>query len=265
MALAPHRPLSYLALPILIVTTWGLSACSGSAPSAPGTSPPPSTPATTAVTYSGTFQSSNGSFGSINVTAQVPAATLLTVGEGVVPQAVTNASGTLKPGGGSTQALTGTYDTATGQFMLTGGTYTVAATVMSTEDGNVLHGTITTPTTQGAVAALPPPTSGTLINYCGSYTGDTRGTIVMTRHNSKLIALVSEVGTAADSVVKGTITGNAVYLKYDYPPPDVGTTIANGTLDGSVITGLWLAQFVEAGEPVEQRGEWTVRAGACPL
>lgn len=179
--------------------------------------------------------------------------------------AVATASGTLKPGGGGTVSLTGTYDTITGRFTLTGGSFTVTATVTATADGNVLNGSITTPTTQGAMVALPPPASGILVNYCGGYTGDSQGTLVMTRRDSKLIALVSEAGEAADFAIVGTVTGTAVFFKFDYQPPDVGTTTVIGTLNGSTITGTWVANYVEAGRPVENRGDWNVRAGSCPL
>lgn len=249
----------------LILLLGFVPACGGSSPSAPTPTPSGQTPQTTTITYSGTFQNSDGSFGSITVSSEVASTTAVVVDGSSHPRAVATATGVLKPGGGGSIPLTGSYDTVTKRFTLTGGPFAVSAAVSSTGDGNVLNGSITSPSTQGAVLALPPPASGALINYCGNYTGDTRGSLVMTRRDAKLFALVSEQGAAADFSITGTLTGNDVYFKFDYQPPDVGSTTVTGTLSGSTMSGTWVANYVEAGRAIIERGDWTVRAGSCPL
>jgi hypothetical protein len=265
MATYPGKARSFFVLALLNLSVWFAPACGGSSPTAPD--PTPVTPAvqTTTVTYSGTFQSSNDSYGSITLTAQVPAAVLASSDGASFPRAVATATGTLKPGGSGSIPLTGTYDSVTGKFTVTGGGYTVNATVTSTPDGNVLNGTITTATTQGAVVALPPPPTGSLITYCGNYTGGSTGTLVVTRRDNKLVALVAEKGAPAPYSINGTLTGTAVNLSFTWAPPDVGSTTVTGTLEGGVMSGTWVSNFVEGGKPLSERGDWVVRAGSCPL
>lgn len=70
---------------------WFAPAC-GSSPSAPDTPPAATTPQTTTLTFSGTFQSSNDSYGSVTLTAQVPVA-LPAATDGVsAPRAIANAT-----------------------------------------------------------------------------------------------------------------------------------------------------------------------------
>lgn len=259
------RPLRVFVLALLTLSVVVLTACGGSSPSAPDQTPTTPAPQTQTVTYSGTFQSSNDSYGSITLSAQVPVGLLSTVDGVSFTRAIATASGTLKPGVSATIPLSGTYDTATGKFAVTGGGFTVNATVTATADGNVLNGTITTATTQGAVVALPPPATGTVITYCGNYTGDGSGTLVVTRRDNKLVALVAEKGSPAPYSITGSLTGTAVLFQFNFAPPDVGTTTVTGTLNGSVITGTWVSNYTENGRPITERGDWVVRAGSCPL
>jgi hypothetical protein len=241
------------------------AACGGSSPSAPDPVPASSTPQTTAVTYSGTFQSSNDSYGSITLTAQVPVAMFAASDGTSAPRAIANATGTLKPGINASIPLTGTFDTVTGKFVVTGGGFTVNATVTSTPDGNVVNGTVTTATTQGAVVALPPPATGSVITYCGNFTGGNTGTLVVTRRDNKLVALVAEKGEPAPYSINGTLNGTAVDLSFPWAPPDVGSTTVTGTLSGSQMSGTWTSHFVEGGKSLSEHGDWIVRAGSCPL
>lgn len=260
MATYPSRTRPFQLLPLLFILLWLVPAC-GSSPSAPDTTtPPPSTtPQTTAVTYSGTYQSSNGSYGSITVTAQVPVAILSSVTTAAQPKAIVSAVGTLKPaGGGASVALIGTYDTVTGKFTMTGGNYTISATVTPAADGNVLNGSVTTPTTQGTVVALTPPATGTIITYCGNFVGGSSGTLVVTRRDNKLMALVAENGEPAPFSIPGTLTGTAVDLSFNWTPPGVGRTNVTGTLNGGIMSGTW-------NNTDKQSGTWEVRAGSCPL
>jgi hypothetical protein len=69
-----------------------------------------------------------------------------------------------------------------------------------------------------------------------------------------------------DRAITGTITGTAVFFKFDWAPPDVGSTTVTGTIDGGIISGTWVANSVEPGRgAVVERGDWIVRAGWCPL
>jgi hypothetical protein len=195
----------------------------------------------------------------------VPAAVLAATDGTSAPRAIATATGTLKPGGNASIPLTGTYDTATTKFTVTGGGFTVNATVMVTTGGSILNGSITSPTTQGTVVALPPPATGTVITYCGNYTGGSGGTLVVTRRDNQLVALVAEHGAPAPYSINGTLNGTAVDLSFTWAPPDVGSTTVTGTLAGTVITGTWVSHFIEGGKQLSEHGDWVVRAGSCPL
>lgn len=252
-------------IPLLVILT---AACGGSSPTSPEPSAPTApTPQTTAVTYSGTFQLAAGGYGAVSLTANVPLATLAATSADFRPMATATATGTVRPGG-SAQALpiTGTYDTVTKKFEMTGSGFTVSATVSTTADGDTVNGSVSNGQSQGAVVAVPAPATGAPpTTFCGGYTGDTRGTLVMVRKDNKLFALVAEQGAPADFSIVGTITGTDVFFKFDYAPPDVGSTTVIGTIDGGTISGTWTASYIEPGRgQVNERGDWLVRAGNCP-
>lgn len=91
MATYSRRARPFLVLLLLTLSMWFAPAC-GSSPSAPDTPPAATTPQTTTLTFSGTFQSSNDSYGSVTLTAQVPVA-LPAATDGVsAPRAIANAT-----------------------------------------------------------------------------------------------------------------------------------------------------------------------------
>jgi hypothetical protein len=241
-------------------------ACGGSAPTGPSSTPTTPAAQTSTITYGGTFSTSQGISGAINLTATVPVSMLSETNGLAAPRAVATATGTLKPVGGGVIPLTGTYDTVTRKFEVKGADFTISATITTETTGDVLNGTVTGGGGQGAVVAAPAPATGALTTFCGTYTGDTHGTLVMVRREQTLYALVSEAGAPADFSITGTITGTAVFFKFDWAPPDVGSTTVTGTIDGGIISGTWVANSVEPGRgAVVERGDWIVRAGWCPL
>jgi len=119
---------------------------------------------------------------------------------------------------------------------------------------------------QGTVVAVPPPATGTLTTFCGAYTGDTHGTLVMVRKGDTLLALVAEAGAAAEFALTGTITGSAVFFQHHDEPPDNGTTTVVGTIAGGTVSGTWTYVWTEPGRgQLTERGDWLVRAGNCPF
>lgn len=243
------------------------AACGGSSGSSPTSPTAPSTPQTTTLTYSGTYQTAAGAFGSITLNAVISAATLAADSGGVsTPKAVATATGTLKPGGSADSIpLTGTYDTTSKKFTVTGSGFAVSATVTTAGSSDTVNGSVSSGGTQGTMVALPTST-GPIVTYCGNFSGDERGTLVITRQNNSLVALISEQGSVAEYSVTGTLNGTAVLMSWDYKAPDVGKTTVTGTLNGTVMSGTWVANFVEPGiGAVVQRGDWIVRAGSCPL
>ena len=91
-----------------------------------------------------TFQLAGGGYGSVSLTANVPAAMLAATSADVRPKATATATGTVRPGG-TAQALplTGTYDTVSKKFDMTGSGFTVSATVSATADGDTVNGSVT--------------------------------------------------------------------------------------------------------------------------
>ena len=97
-----------------------------------------------------------------------------------------------------------------------------------------------------------------MITYCGGYTGGSAGTLVVTRRESQLVALVAEKGQPAPYSIPGTLSGTTVDLSFNWAPPDVGRTNVTGTLNGGIMSGTW-------NNTDRESGTWEVRAGSCPL
>ncbi|MGE3278125.1 MAG: hypothetical protein AB7O67_23695, partial [Vicinamibacterales bacterium] len=177
------RTLHPFALTAMLAVT--LSAACGKNDSPTGPSPvtaappaaaPPaaSAPVAPAATYAGVFAGAGGANGSIElrtsqgVAAQASIRTLATA----------SASGfvTVAGTGGSRVDLTGTFDTVTGTFAVTGGGYSVNARVT----GSAVSGTCRTPSGAecGVVATEVTSAASAPGQFCGPFNGAPQGRIV---------------------------------------------------------------------------------------
>lgn len=220
-----------------------VAACGGSSsPTGPSsqTSPPPAPPspppiATTAVSYQGLFGS--GLFtGAVTLTAQVPvsaSARLTNRATLVMP----GATGTAKFSGASTTtvSLTGTYDTETNRFLLSGGAWAIDVTVV---DGRAT-GTISTPVGAGSVAALATTESNPATQYCGSYAGTESGKFLVVVRAGLASGVAAQDGEPGGVTLAGSANGNSVSLSWSWTEGVGGQGLATGTINGLSIGGTW--------------------------
>lgn len=149
-----------------------LSACGGG--SSGSTPPSPTTPSPATSTFQGTIAGSGRQSGTLTVSvqAQVAAsfpsimrwpfvATLHAQGTTVA------ATGSLHIAGGSTVALTGTFDSSTKVLILSGGGFTFTGSL----GGSVLSGTYTGPNGATGGFSSHSTAAGTVTPYCGTFVG----------------------------------------------------------------------------------------------
>jgi hypothetical protein len=240
---------------VIGVLSLAAASCGSSAPASPTTPTTPSTPATVAETYSGTV-AAGAEAGSIELTAQVPVAALA-LGDGQSrPFATATAVGTLRLMGGKVVALTGTYDTVTKKFTMSGGGYSITATLFNGE----LGGIFITPTGQnGTVIAAPIVPGVTTLTYCGKTAGDVQATIVLTRTDNKLVGIGhNPAPDGSQETLKGTITGTSVSFSFGPSGGQIGTF--TGTLNGTTMSGSWNTTL--NGKP-DESGTWSVSTTGC--
>ena len=217
------------------------TACGGSSsptgPSTPATPTPPAPPppvATTTVEYRGLFGS--GMFtGTVSLTAVVPVSATAYVPD--TAQDVASASGTAKFSGASTTTvnLTGTYDTATGRFTLSGGAWSIDATVV---DGRAT-GTIVTPAGAGSIAALTSTASAPVSQYCGSYSGTESGKFLVVIRNGLATGVAAQDGEPGGVTLAGSANGNSISLSWSWTDGSGGQGLAIGTINGTTVGGTW--------------------------
>jgi len=238
-----HRRSSVIPILILALAT---GACTKSSDS-------PTSPAnTTTLSFSGVFAGAHEG-GTLQLSAAVPAAIAISASRSDVAYQSTGspvaATGTLKIAGGSTITLTGTYNPSTKIFTMSGGSYSVTATVAN----NAVAGSYTGPSTSGSVSALPAPSATSVTAYCGTFTGTEAG-----RWNVAISAGVI-TGTAATPEgsiqLNGTVSGSAITMTWHPNATDVGS--ATGTLAGTTITGTWLTNTPG------DHGTWNGSTGGC--
>jgi hypothetical protein len=214
--------------------------CGGpSSPTSPSqTNQPPAPPApppvaTTTVAYSGLFGS--GMFtGTVTLSAQVPAtATLTNPRTAVMP----GATGTAKFSGASTTTvnLTGTYDTTSNRFLLSGGGWAMDVTVADAR----ATGTISTPAGAGSVAALVTTAGSPVAQYCGSYSGTESGKFLVVVRGGLVSGVAAEDGRPGGVTLAGSANGNSVSLSWSWTEGVGGQGLATGTINGQSISGTW--------------------------
>ena len=132
--------------------------------------------------------------------------------------------------GGTSVALTGTYDDQTGLVSLTGGGYTIDG---GFDGNNRLEGFFTGPMAGTFVTARQG--NGTAA-YCGTFTGDDDGTFsIVIDGNEVLGTAVPSTGPNAGIPIAldGVRSGNNIYI------PDQNTPLITGTISGSTVSGNW--------------------------
>ena len=225
-----------------------VAACGGSATGVPTpTAPTPATPAppappappppvaTTTVTYQGLFGS--GMFtGTVTLTAQVP----VSARAGLTNNAtlvMSGATGTAKFSGASTMTitLTGTYDTETNRFLLSGGAWSIDVTVA---DGRAT-GTISTPAGAGSVAALVTTESNPASQYCGTYGGTEPGKFLVVIRSGLVSGVAAQDGQPGGITLAGSANGNSVSMSWSWTEGSGGQGLATGTINGQTIGGTW--------------------------
>ena len=233
-----HR-LAHQMLPLCLAVA--AAACSKSS------SAPTQSANTTTVTYTGVFagQKEGGAF---TISAEVPAIAAAEYNAQVNGGSAT-ATGTLKIAGGAAIPLTGTYNTATGVFTLSGSSYSLTATVAS----NAVSGTYTGPSTSGTLVALPVSSTVNVTPFCGTYAGSESGRWNVAISAGKLTGVASSPDGAI--ALTGTLSGVTMTMSWHPNATDFGN--ATGTLNGTTVAGTWLTNTPGS------HGTWTGSSGSC--
>lgn len=207
-----------------VMAALSLVACSSSSDS-------PTASNNTTVTYEGVFATGTQT-GTVSLVAGSPA------------------TGSLKISGASTVSLSGSYNSATSTFALTGGGYALAATVDANKN---VSGTLTgsSAATTGVVAALAVAAGEPKTTWCGTFNGTNSGKLNLIIKGNTASALAVET-TGEGTNLTGTVNGAGVTLGWKpmISPGVYGTGTATGTISGATITGIW-------SNTLGEHGNWT--------
>lgn len=194
------------------------------------------------MTYTGVFAGIGNIGGTIELTSEASATSSTSRFRTL---AVYAASGKLTTGGLVVE-LTGTYDSISRQFTVSGGGFRVSATVA----GTTVSGTVETPSgTSGTVTAAVGSPAQTSAQYCGTFGGDDQGRLRFTVSGSNFTGLGGNDGGYLP--LHGTVNGSAMQGS---GKGDDTTVTLSGTLSGGRWNGQWSNNFNE-------RGTWT--AAVC--
>lgn len=244
------------ALLFIIVGCGGGSSSGVSTPSGPTATTPVAAPApvpTTTVAYSGIFAS--GTFtGTVTLSAAVPVSAVPAQAANFRPQAVATATGTARFTGATqpTTNLTGSYDTTTGRFMLSGGSFTVAATV----SGETVTGTIATPTGTGGIAAMRTTDGNQTTQFCGAYRGTESGKFLIVVRGNLASGVAAQDGEPGAIALDGSASGNSVTFGWSWTEGVGGRGTATGTINGTTASGTW-------SNTDRQSGTWSGSSTGC--
>lgn len=250
-----------LLLPLLVAACGGSSG-GPSTPTSPTPAPSVAAPppvaaappvATTTVEYTGIFAS--GMFtGTVTMSAAVPVSAAPAGTSPVRPQAIATATGTAKFSGAtqSTINLAGSYDTASNRFSLSGGSFTVDAVVAD----ETVTGTIKTPAGTGGISALRSTASSPVTRFCGTYRGSESGKLLVVIRGGTASGVGAEDGNPEPITLTGTASGNSVRLSWSWIEGGGGRGEANGTINGTTLSGTW-------GNTDGQIGTWSGSSTGC--
>lgn len=149
-----------------------------------------------------------------------------------------NVTGTLTLEGSPAIPLTGTYETTTGDLIVTGGGYTLTGVFNGVDR---LEGTFTGPGNSSGGFVVTQTTTGTpATTFCGSFARDDQqdaGTFsIVIRGNSALGRWASSVDGATGGL-EGTLSGNSITITVENSGVTSGTAV--GTRSGSAISGTF--------------------------
>jgi hypothetical protein len=134
-------------------------------------------------------------------------------------------------------SLTGTYDTASGEFALRGGSFVVNARVQ----GEEATGTITTAVGAGTLAAWRSSPAITSTTYCGTYSGGVSGRFNFALRGDSITGVAAENGAPAGSIgLSGSAVNNLVAFSWSWSDlTGTGNGSAQGTIAGTGVSGSW--------------------------
>jgi hypothetical protein len=249
-------PAACAALSLLLAACGGGSGAAAtptSPTSPPAVTAPPPPVATTTGAYSGLF--ANGMFtGTVTLSADVPVSATPTDTSTAGPQVTANAAGTAKFSGAtqSTVNLAGSYDTASNRFTLSGGSFSVDAVVSE----EMVTGTIKTPAGEGGIAALRSTELSPVTRFCGTYRGSESGKLLVVIRGSTASGVGAQDGDPDPITLKGSASGNTVRLTWSWVDGGGGRGEANGTINGTILSGTW-------GNTDGQIGTWSGSSAGC--
>ncbi len=197
----------------------------------PGSGNGPGTNTGTTVTYSGVFDT--GLKGGVITLVATAAAT-----------------GTLKAAGEAEVALTGTYNTTTATFTMSGGAYTVIAAVDAPQLVGIVsvRGALAT----GTLAALPVSATVPITHWCGTTNGTSVGGLDLAVQGGTLVGVFQ--GASSGLPVKGS--ASATDVSFTWVPGANQTGTAAGKISGTTMAGTWSNSFGSS-------GTWTVSSAGC--
>jgi hypothetical protein len=179
--------------------------------------------ASTGLHMSGTIAGPGGESGTLDV--DVPEASSTS---GLLHDATDGATGTITWSTGGTVPLTGSYDPATGALTLSGGGYSLTATIKDGQGG----GSYTGPKGTGSFVV----TAGSGVEvFCGTFDNDDHtsyGVWNLVRTGSQLGGTYHDDARNAGGIISGKMASDGVHFTLD----DVGAT---GSIDGDSVSGTY--------------------------
>ena len=181
-------------------------------------------------TFQGTVAGSGGQTGTLSVTIQGQASTAASVQAlfeslfvaTLHAQTTVQATGTLRLVGGTSVALTGTYNPSTKVLSLSGGGFTLNATV----NGALMTGTYTGPNGASGGLSTHSTAAGTVTAYCGTTSrGGVFNLAVASTGAVTGTFFVNEFG-----YITGQVTGSTITIQH-------GDASSTGTISGSSVSG----------------------------
>ncbi len=175
--------------------------------------------------YAGTVTGTSGTGGTLSLTITPAVASM---GSAIMPLATTDTvSGTLHITGGVDVVLSGTFTPPSGPLDVSGGGYTFSGSLQN----GTLSGTWTGPGSSGSFTALVSGSSGSVTNFCGTFSGSDSGTWDLSQSGMTLSG--SYTGSGGSATLSGTLSGTSISLT----SPSGAT--AQGTLSGPSMSGTW--------------------------
>jgi hypothetical protein len=228
-----------LARPLATIVLLGsLTACGGGSTS-PSNTPTPTPTAAPSTSFSGTLEGDSQS-GSLTITVAAAISGHQVAKLDARALSTTNVTGTLIfTNGGGTVSLSGTLDTATGAFSISGGGFTLTGVLANGQ----INGTYTGPNGESGVFGTLNDTTNTVKAYCGTYVS-TVGSSEVGVWNIQVSSTGTVTGGACPTnrgpghcvTLSGTLNGTSLSMISNEGAPVKGT-VQNGTVNGTYSGG----------------------------